>query len=88
MDRGTYALASSEAVPREQVIVAGERVRGRHCARAFPAWLDRDNNVKKFRKAALNAMAKAPGANALIDVELNLTSRNCAEVEGRPVVLR
>ena len=86
--RGTYALATSEVVPQEYVTVIGERVWGEYCASGLRLVVDRDDNVNKIRKAALNALDKAPGANALIDVKISLSVRNCARIEGTPVRLR
>jgi hypothetical protein len=84
--RGTYALATTEAVPRGHVTELGQQVEGEYCAR-LPQFLDRDGNINKYRKAALDALGKAPGANALVDVKISITSGNCARVEGKPVKL-
>lgn len=87
-ERGTYALATSEVVPGQYITVLGESVWGEYCARRFLPVFDRENEANKYRNAALNALAKAPGANALIDVKISLSMGNCARVEGRPVKLR
>lgn len=86
LPRGTYALATSEVVPEPYVTVIGERVWGEYCARLIQLF-KHGSNIKKFREAALNALAKAPGANALIDVKISLSGRNCARIEGIPVRL-
>jgi hypothetical protein len=65
----------------------GDRVWGEYCTK-FPVFRDRDGDIHKYRRAALKALAKAPPeANALIDVTLSVSTRNCARVEGKPVKL-
>ena len=85
--RGTYAMVTTKAVPHQYVTALGERVSGEYCVRRRWFGPDEEDGVNIYRKAALNALAKAPGANALIDVEISLSPRGCARIEGRPVTL-
>ena len=85
--RGTYAMVTTEAVPHRYVTALGQRVSGEYCVRRTRFGPDEDDGVNMYRKAALNALTKAPGANALIDVEISLTPRGCARIEGKPVTL-
>jgi hypothetical protein len=53
----------------------------------IPQIRDREGHAQKYRRAALEALAQTPGANALIDVKLSAIAGSCARVEGKPVRL-
>lgn len=86
--RGTFALASSQVVPHQYVTVFGDRKWGEYCPEPLSLIFGLADTEQMYHTAARQALAQAPGANALIDVKIWITSRLCARVEGRPVTLR
>ncbi len=75
VDRGWLAAASTTIVPI-QMTVLEERVEGRSCGEPFAA--------ERFKLAIDDALAKAPGANALVDVSYGF-ERLCMTVRGTAV---
>jgi len=73
-DSGLLAAASVEALPLPMTPVA-ERVEGRSCVAL---------GQKRFGLAIDDAIAKAPGANALVDVALSF-ERLCLVVRGKAI---
>ena len=71
------AVSTTEQLPLE-VRVVGEAVEGRACQQ-----LQRD----RFKQALDDALGKAPGATALMDVTYTLESF-CAVVRGKAVEIR
>lgn len=72
--RGTIDAASSEPLPLELVTVA-EQVEGRSCGK----WQER-----QYELAVDDALAKAPGAEAMADVRYRFENL-CIVVQGRAV---
>lgn len=72
--RGTLAVAAAEPPPLYMQNVA-DHVEGRSCGQ----WVER-----QYEAAVNDALAKAPGANALIDARYRF-ERLCIVVEGRAV---
>jgi hypothetical protein len=72
--RGTIDAASSEPLPLDMVTVA-ENVEGRSCGK----WQER-----QYERAVDDALAKAPGAEAMTDVRYRFENF-CIVVQGRAV---
>ena len=90
--RGTFALVSPGVVRGEYRTVYETRVAGEHCVTPSSLAFDLEGARNMYREAARNALARAPGANALRSVRFWTVQTPfwvyCAHVEGLPVTLR
>ena len=75
VDRGWLAAASTTIVPIAMTVLE-EQVEGRSCGEPFAA--------ERFKLAIEDALAKAPGANALVDVSYGF-ERLCMTVRATAV---
>ena len=75
VDRGWLAAVSTTIVPIPMTVLE-EQVEGRSCGEPFAA--------ERFKLAIDDALAKAPGANALVDVSYGF-ERLCMTVKGTAV---
>ncbi len=75
VDRGWLAAASTTIVPIPMTVLE-EQVEGRSCGEPFAP--------ERFKLAIDDALAKAPGANALVDVRYGF-ERLCMTVHGTAV---
>ena len=90
--RGTFALVSPEAIPGQYRTVYESRVWGEHCVTPSSLAFDLEGARIMYREAARNALAHAPGANALRNARFWIVQTPfwvyCAHVDGLPVTLR
>ena len=75
VDRGWLAAASTTIVPIPMTVLE-EQVEGRSCGEPFAP--------ERFKLAIDDALAQAPGANALVDVSYGF-ERLCMTVRGTAV---
>lgn len=90
--RGTFAMIAPEALPGQYRTVFEGRVWGQQCATPSQLFLDLAQARTMYSEAARQALAQAPGANALRDATFWFVRTPfwvwCARVEGLPVTLR
>ncbi len=74
-DRGTLSVATTAVLQMPDLVVMGDAVEGRSCTRALE---------NRMRLAIEDALADAPGANALANASTTF-ERLCMVIRGTPV---
>ena len=85
-------MVAPEVIPGQYRTVYEGQVWGQHCATPSQLFFDLEDARTMYREAARQALAQAPGANALRNARFWFVRTPfwvwCARVEGLPVTLR